>query len=111
MALPYDMRAVGEKEFLVTWDDGLRQLFQNSNLRFACPCAQCVDERTGQRRITRAAIAENIRILNYEKVGHYAVRFTWSDGHQTGIFHFDFLRALGQAGDLPQSSSPSGSCC
>ena len=29
-------------------------------------------------------------------VGNYAIQFTWSDGHNTGIFDFRFLRSLSE---------------
>ncbi|MFB3073931.1 MAG: gamma-butyrobetaine hydroxylase-like domain-containing protein [Candidatus Methylomirabilales bacterium] len=35
-----------------------------------------------------------IRIAQMAPVGRYALSFTWSDGHSTGIYSFDFLRSL-----------------
>jgi DUF971 family protein len=32
--------------------------------------------------------------VHAELVGNYAIRFRWSDGHDTGIFDFRFLRSL-----------------
>jgi len=29
-------------------------------------------------------------------VGRYALQFVWSDGHSTGIYTFEYLRALGE---------------
>ena len=40
-----------------------------------------------------------VNIVNYElknviKVGHYAIRITWGDGHSDGIFTHEYLRKL-----------------
>lgn len=91
---PMDFRLVGENEFLITWNDGHRSLFQARHLRFLCPCAQCVDERTGKRMIAWSQILSDIKILRAEPVGRYAYKLQFSDTHQTGIYSFEFLRAL-----------------
>lgn len=36
-----------------------------------------------------------VRVLTARLVGAYAIQFDWSDGHNTGIFDFRFLRSLG----------------
>ncbi len=36
-----------------------------------------------------------VRVVNAKLVGHYAIQLDWSDGHNTGIFDFRFLRSLG----------------
>jgi DUF971 family protein len=35
-----------------------------------------------------------LKMLNAEPVGAYAIRIHWSDGHNTGIYSFDHLRAI-----------------
>ena len=91
---PEDIRKVGEKELLITWDNGDRHLFSLKKLRFLCPCASCVDENTGKRVITENRISPEIRILDHKIVGRYAIQFRWSDGHTTGIYAFDTLHQL-----------------
>lgn len=88
------MRKVGDDEFLVLWEDGHRSLYRNDYLRFQCPCAGCLDEWTGKRLITQERIAPAVKILETIPTGHYAVRFRWSDGHQTGIYSFEMLRKI-----------------
>ena len=34
------------------------------------------------------------RPVKAEAVGKYAIRFTWSDGHEHGIYSWDFLRDI-----------------
>ncbi|HEY3104606.1 MAG TPA: DUF971 domain-containing protein, partial [Pyrinomonadaceae bacterium] len=66
--------------------------YEAASLRRACPCAQCVDEWTGERRLQPQAVAEDIEIGDLSIVGRYALNFRWSDGHETGIYSFQYLR-------------------
>ena len=81
----------------IVWDDGREDFHSARALRLACPCAQCVDELTGQKRLDPARVHAALRALHWAPVGHYAVQFRWSDGHDTGLFTFETLRALGGA--------------
>lgn len=94
MITPLDIRKIDGEEILITWDDGSRNLYPARILRFFCPCAQCVDEHTGERILQFESIPETVSMLNFSPVGRYGVRFTWSDGHQTGIYSFDYLKTL-----------------
>ncbi|MEM7762576.1 MAG: DUF971 domain-containing protein [Pseudomonadota bacterium] len=40
-----------------------------------------------------------VRIVRIEPVGHYALKLFFSDGHQTGIYSWDWLRILGEEHD------------
>lgn len=91
---PIDIRTVDDQEILITWEDGRRSLFRFDFLRLNCPCAGCTDEWSGKRLITPDQITKGIKLQEYVPVGRYALRFRWSDGHQTGIYSFDFLRGL-----------------
>lgn len=63
-------------------------------LRESCPCAACVDEITGERILDITTIPDDIRPADIAFVGNYAVKVTWSDGHDTGLLTWDKLRAL-----------------
>jgi DUF971 family protein len=76
----------------ITWADGRVCDYNAANLRRACPCAQCVNEWTGERTLKPEAIAEDVEIKDLAIVGRYALNFRWSDGHETGIYSFQFLR-------------------
>ena len=43
----------------------------------------------------RESIPEDIGIAHCETVGHYGIRFDWTDGHTTGIYTWERLRSLG----------------
>ena len=85
----------------VTWADGRVCNYDSLTLRRACPCAQCVDEWTGERTLKPEAVSQEIEINDVTIVGRYALNFVWSDGHQTGIYSFEYLRKLCERGTEP----------
>ncbi len=88
------MRKAGERELALSFDDGHESVFDVVELRRKCPCAQCVDEMSGRRMLRPESIGEGTRPLRIDPVGQYAITIHWSDGHSTGIYSFDYLRAL-----------------
>lgn len=60
----------------------------------ACRCAVCVHEMTGARLLDPALIPADIHPLTIQSVGNYALQIAWSDGHNTGIYRYDYLRLL-----------------
>jgi DUF971 family protein len=78
----------------IKWADGHVCSYNAAGLRRACPCAQCVNEWTGQRTLRPESIGEEIEIADLSLVGRYALNFVWSDGHSTGIYSFRYLRDL-----------------
>jgi DUF971 family protein len=93
MPVPVEMGSVTDKMFAVTWSDGHRSRYTWLNLRLHCPCAECVGEwRYRPPRLRAADIQPGIRAMSVSKVGAYALRFVWSDGHNTGLYTFNFLR-------------------
>jgi ATP-binding protein involved in chromosome partitioning len=78
----------------IRWSDGHRSRYSNRDLRLACPCAVCVDEWTGEPRLEPEAVPHDVRALEIHPVGRYALQFSWSDGHASGIYSYDRLRSL-----------------
>jgi ATP-binding protein involved in chromosome partitioning len=76
----------------VEWDDGHVTRYTAADLRGLCPCAQCVNEVTGRRIHDPRSVPADLRQDNVTLVGNYAIAIRFSDGHQTGIFSFRFLR-------------------
>jgi DUF971 family protein len=35
-------------------------------------------------------------VTGWERVGNYAIRFDFSDGHRPGLYIFDYLRELSE---------------
>lgn len=91
---PTALKKVGQDQFRVVWDDGHNSLYTLRYLRQNCPCAACRDEWTGVRTLNLESVPADIKALHVELVGNYAVHFTFSDQHATGIFSFKFLREI-----------------
>ena len=78
----------------IEWQDGHTSEYVPRQLRLACPCAGCIEEMTGRRLLDPARVAPDIWPLAVRYVGRYALRFDFSDGHDTGIYPFELLRDL-----------------
>jgi ATP-binding protein involved in chromosome partitioning len=79
----------------ILWEDGHRDDFDVRDLRLACPCALCISEMTGEKLLDPKTIRSDVSPRQIMSVGNYAIKFDWSDGHNTGIYSFSILRALG----------------
>ncbi len=76
----------------VTWSDDHVSPFPLRYLRAWCPCAVCQGHFTGEYKYIDHD--SNIRLLDVQPVGNYAMKLVWSDGHDTGIYQFDYLRRM-----------------
>ncbi len=96
--IPADLKVkLAEQKLLVQWKDGAASEFAFDFLRSRCPCATCRTEREKEKPllpILRIDPSGDIRVTTAKLVGRYAIQFTWSDGHSTGIFDFRYLRSL-----------------
>lgn len=77
----------------VTWKDGHESLIPVRRVRGYCPCAECQGHGGDLAYIENACDG----IEGAEMVGRYAILFRFADGHDTGIFRFEFLRRLDPA--------------
>ncbi|PID59705.1 MAG: hypothetical protein CR986_05405 [Ignavibacteriae bacterium] len=87
---------VRDKEFLdVTWDNGKLQSIRLSNLRHNCPCAICgaEQEEWGEKYIPLYT-REQLTVVKINIVGTYAVSIEWQDGHNTGLYDYEYLYNL-----------------
>jgi len=74
----------------VDWSDGHAGDYEYSYLRGWCPCALC-QGHGGERHFVRV---QDPRLASIQAVGNYALTFSWSDGHDTGIYSYAYLREL-----------------
>jgi DUF971 family protein len=91
----------GKKELAVLWDDGHSSLYSFSLLRAGCPCAEC---RGGHDKMgatpdpsvftTPVSDSPATRLKDLVPVGSYGIAPSWEDGHDAGIYRWDYLRAL-----------------
>ena len=85
---------VNDSAIEIRWSDKHTSSYRHRDLRLACPCAACVDEWTGERRIEPAQVPADVKALEFHTIGRYAIQIHWSDGHSTGIYTYDKLRGL-----------------
>lgn len=91
---PREISQESSTSLRITWADGQVCTYTAARLRRACPCAQCVNEWTGERTLKPEAISDEVEIADVNIVGRYALNFRWSDSHETGIYSFKYLRDL-----------------
>ncbi len=85
---------IQENKLVVDWKDGTYSSIPLIKLRRACQCAYCVDELTGEPVLKPEEVPEDIKIEQFQILGHYAVSIFWSDGHTSSIYPWDFLKKL-----------------
>jgi DUF971 family protein len=94
MIEPLQVIEESESELSIKWSDDSESRYNAVQLRRACPCAGCINEWTGQKQLKDESISEALTFTHISIVGRYALNFHFSDGHDTGIFSFTFLRGL-----------------
>ncbi len=82
----------------VLWEDGHKNDFDVRDLRLACRCAMCVEEMSRRALLDPKSIRPDVAPRSIASVGNYAITIHWNDGHSTGIYSFEHLRALGERG-------------
>jgi len=82
----------------VLWEDGQRNDFDVRDLRLACRCAVCVEEMSGRPLLDPKSVRPDVTPRTITSVGNYAITIIWNDGHSTGIYSFEHLRAFGERG-------------
>jgi DUF971 family protein len=89
----------------ITWADGHTSHFDFVFLREHCPCATCNDERLKKDSLAESSPAfssspalpmfkPKARAQSAQAVGQYAIQISFSDGHSTGIYSYDYLREI-----------------
>ena len=93
---PREIQQEGEAGLRITWADQHTSRYTAPAMRRSCPCAGCVNEWTGERTLRPESISDELTIRDLSVVGRYALNFKWSDGHDSGIYSFRYLRELGE---------------
>jgi DUF971 family protein len=94
---PSDLQQIGN-ELAIKWPDGGESFIPLEKLRHACPCAGCQGEtdilgnlyKNPVQKLTAAAF----QLVRLTRVGGYAIQPAWGDGHNTGIYSFEYLRRV-----------------
>ncbi len=81
----------------VGFSDGATFRIPFELMRVYSPSAEVQGHGPGQEVLQTGK--RNVALVNLEPVGNYAVKPTFSDGHDSGIFTWDYLYELGQKQD------------
>lgn len=96
-----DIQQIGN-DVAMKWDDGSESFVPVRTLRIACPCAGCKGETDIMGNVyknpERPLPEQAFRLVRLDRIGGYAVQPVWGDGHSSGLFSFEYLRQLGEAG-------------
>ncbi len=82
----------------VAWQDGTRYALPFEYLRVYSPSAEVRGHGGGEGKLELAK--ESVQVTQVEPVGVYAVRLHFDDGHNTGLYSWDYLRELGEQFDV-----------
>jgi DUF971 family protein len=90
----------------IDWKDGHQSAWNFAWLRNACPCATCHEDRDKSGRAVGVAKPKAqtllvmyeapVRPVEVIPVGKYALKFKWTDGHESGIYSWEYLRRVCQ---------------
>ena len=98
MALfPKSIKLSAPKGIEIQWTDGHKAVYPYAYLRTRCPCAACRDRPPVVKAEPDPLPIFGkgpIKATGAEQIGHYAIQFTWNDGHSSGIYSFAYLREI-----------------
>jgi DUF971 family protein len=94
---PQDIQHIGN-DLAIKWADGREDFIPLENLRRACPCAGCKGEMDIMGNLyknpSQPLMAKAFELVKFINVGGYAIQPVWADGHNTGIYSFDYLHRI-----------------
>ena len=82
----------------VTFDSGERFALPAEYLRVESPSAEVQGHSAADKQIVPGK--RQVKIQSLEPVGNYATRIRFDDGHDTGLYSWDYLHELGRDHDL-----------
>ena len=96
---PTDIVVHQKSRFLeIVFEDGMRFELPFEFLRVYSPSAEVRGHGPGQETLQTGK--EDVVITSLKPVGHYGIIPSFSDGHDTGIFTWDYLYELGLHHDV-----------
>ncbi len=92
----------------ITWSDQAVSEIDAVTLRKQCPCASCREARgegshskplgggKSMLKVVSATVEQETDLRELWQVGNYAIGMSWADGHDSGIYQYEFLRLLAE---------------
>jgi DUF971 family protein len=96
MHAPTNLQLIGQ-EVAIVWADGAESYLPFEKLRAASPSAANlgeVDILGNKYGGDGPKLFPGVQVVGWAIVGNYAIRFDFSDGHNTGLYTYDYLRKL-----------------
>jgi len=93
MIKPTEIRYIKKTNILsLTFEDGLNADLTSEYLRCFSPSAEVKGHGPGQEVLQKGK--ENVDIDQIDPVGNYAVKIVFDDGHNTGLYSWEYLHEL-----------------
>ena len=93
----------------IEWADGHTSTFTLFGLRKNCPCVEC---RGGHSQMGRfepqlflVEPTREYKVLSAEQIGNHALKISWNDGHNSGMYRWELLRHMDQSVDRLKKQS------
>lgn len=80
------IKRVDRYHFSIEWLDGIKSLYQFSDVQGMCPCIECT--------MKKEKCAVDVEGIEIHPIGNYGVQFNFSKGCSKGIYPFSYLRRL-----------------
>jgi len=92
-----DIQHIGN-ELAIRWEDGRESFIPLEKLRRGCPCAGCQGEvdvlGNLHKSLDKPLAPGAFALTRFVPVGGYAIQPCWDDGHNSGIFSFEYLQRI-----------------
>ncbi len=100
---PKSLKQSSAGEITIVWDDNHEGRITLQTLRDACPCAGCKGEtvlfQTYIPPEPDRSVPGRYELQSATPVGNYALKLTWKDGHEMGMYTWQLLRSLCECDD------------
>lgn len=96
MIIPEHLEVIGQ-ELAIRWSDQTEDYILCERLRACSPSAETTGERDLLGRKyggTDQKYYPGVTVRGWRVIGGYAIQFDFSDGHNTGLYAFDYLKAI-----------------
>ena len=100
---PTNLDLKKDEALTIIWDDGLTSIYPIAYLRRLSPSADMRELRKSMAKNPLTILPDSmgspgtLTATGAELVGNYAIKISFSDGHDTGMYTWDYLRKIDPA--------------